>query len=45
MLTLIQAIDELAKLTAAGPTTTQKLMNLAAQVSLDTAPDHSEIRY
>ncbi|MFZ5557165.1 MAG: VCBS domain-containing protein [Pseudomonadota bacterium] len=43
MLTLDQALDELAKLTAPGNTyTTKQLMDLAAQVSLDAAPNYTQ---
>jgi hypothetical protein len=42
MLTLNQAFDELAKLTASGKAITKQLMDLAAQVSLDTAPGYSQ---
>jgi hypothetical protein len=42
MLTLTQAFDELAKLTASGKATTKQLMDLAVQLSLDTAPGYSQ---
>ena len=42
MLTKDQALDELAKLQATGKVTTKKLMELAAQVSLDTAPGFTQ---
>lgn len=42
MLTKDQALDELAKLQATGNVTTKKLMELAAQVSLDAAPGFTQ---
>lgn len=42
MLTFDQALTELSKLTASGPATTQQLMDLAAKVSLDTAPGYTQ---
>lgn len=42
MLNKDQALDELAKLQATGKVTIKKLMELAAQVSLDTAPGFTQ---
>jgi hypothetical protein len=42
MLTKDQALDELAKLQATGKVTTKKLMELAAQVSLDATPGFTQ---
>jgi len=42
MLTLDQAFAELSKLTASGKATTKQLMDLAAQVSLNTASGYTQ---
>ncbi len=42
MLTLAQALIKLEELKASGQVTTKQLMDLAAQVSLDTAPGYTQ---